>query len=279
MSNSASNFVSFLKKNKVSDTGISILVEEEFSEDILRDIAANKMNDELREIRVPKGDSIRLRTWRKSLNGNSKTRSNRNRNSRARSASRTRSASRARSASRGKSRSRQAELPETPPMRRQTSVSEDLLTELAKAGTRKLMDTLMEEGTKDIIYEGKPLHLYRKNNFSSDLKRDKRSIYYTWLLPDGSEAFHLTLNHTENERHVNRSGYNRNINGAFHLKLITKEKPIRRILVNLIKDVYEITICDNKNEEIDRIANIILPIIAQYYQETERKGVVVEGSC
>ena len=285
MSNSASNFVSFLKKNKVSDKAISILVEQEFSEDILRGIAANKMNDELREINVPTGDSIRLRTWRKSLNGNSKTRSNRNRNSRARSASRTRSASRARSAShtrsasRNREMSRQAEIPETPPMRRQTSVSEDLLTELAKTGTRKLMDTLMEEGTKDIIYEGKPLHLYKKNNFSSDLKRDKRSIYYTWLLPDGSEAFHLTLNHTENERHVNRSGYNRNINGAFHLKLITKEKPIRRILVNLIKDVYEITICDNKNEEIDRIANIILPIIAQYYQETERKGVVVEGSC
>jgi len=276
-----SNFLSFLKRNKISDKGSAILVDEDFSEDILRSTNTNKIVEELQEINVPRGDAIRLRKWRKSLNA-SKNRSqsaNRTRSSsRGRSANRTRS-NRSRSSSR--TRSRQAEEP-PPPIKlyRQESVSEDLLTELTNVETRKLMDGLMEEGTKDIIYEGELVHLSKRNGFSSDLKQDMRSIYYTWLLPNGKEAFHLTLNHTKNEKHANRSGYNRDVNGAFHLRLITTHsKPIRRILVNLINDVYEITICNGKKGEVERIANIIVPIIAQYYQETGRTSSIVEGRC
>jgi len=275
-----SNFLSFLKRNKISDKGSAILLDEEFSEDILRSTPINKILKELREIDVPKGDAVRLRTWRESLNA-SKNRSqsaNRTRSSsRGRSANRTRS-NRSRSSSRA--RSRQAEEPPPIKLYRQESVSEDLLTELTNVETRKLMDRLMEEGTKDVIYQGEPVHLSKRNGFSSDLKQDMRSIYYAWLLPNGKEAFHLTLNHTKNEKHANRSGYNRDVNGAFHLRLITTHsKPIRRILVNLINDVYEITICNGKKGEVERIANIIVPIIAQYYQETGRTSSIVEGRC
>jgi hypothetical protein len=143
------------------------------------------------------------------------------------------------------------------------------------------MDDLMKNGMNDIFYEGKQvfLHRHHRNGFYSDLKQGGESIYYRWNIQRDNgtiaEAFHLSLNHTKNERHVNRAGHNRDIVGALHVRFGTGNRHFRRILINLVDGTYEITVCVKKapyDEALDPFAKRMIQILVDYYNKSGKEA-------
>jgi hypothetical protein len=267
------SFDTFLQKINISEKGRKFLIQQEFDEGILKTLTNKNINTELKdeEFTLAKGDRTRLKTWIKSLpetkkrskSPHSKTKKN----------------------SPNVSPPRESPVRNSPrgsPGYRQTSVSEELLQDIVNdPGQRRLMDDLMKNGMEDILYEGKQVFLHRhtKNGFYSDLKQRGESIYYRWNIErdDGTiaEAFHLSLNHTKNERHANRAGHNRNIVGALHVRFGTGKRNFRRVLINLIDGVYELTVCVKKtpyNDELDPFAKRIIQILVEYYNKSGKEA-------
>ena len=185
-----------------------------------------------------------------------------------------------------------AYIPPPPPLYRQTTVSETLLYELiGDVGNNRLLDRLMRDLTHDIEYQGSPLILvpqfHNGHTFLSKqtLKNTDKSIYYNWA--DGtsqiySQIYHLSLhNSTGVPGFENVTSRARNTIGSFHLMNdITKN--IRRILINLINDVYEISICIKgtfPDPDIDIFSERIATALVEYYRNTGRRSVIIEGRC
>jgi hypothetical protein len=262
----SNEFDKFLKVIRISDKGRQFLIDQEFDKNILKTLTNTNINTELKDetFTLAKGDRTRIKTWIKSLS-QKKSRSPH---------------SQTKKNSRG-SPSKASPVKASPGYR-QTSVSEELLQNIVSdPGQRRLMDDVMKNGMNDIFYEGKQifLHRHQKNGFYSDLKQGGESIYYRWNIErdNGSiaEAFHLSLNHTNNEKHANRAGPNRDIVGALHVRFGTGNRHFRRILINLVDGTYEITVCVKKtpyDQELDPFAKRIIHLLAEYYNKSGKKA-------
>ena len=270
------DFDTFLQRLNITAKSRQFLIEQDFDEGILKTLSNKNINSELKD-ELPKGDRIRIKTWIKSLqetkkrskSANSKTKKNSPKGSPTRASPPRASPTRA---------SPQAASPASPGYRH-TSVSEELLQDIVThPSQRRLMDDLMKNGMDDIFYEGKPVVLYKhnKDGFYSNLKQGNESIYYRWNI-DGTmnEAFHLSLNHTKNERHANRKGHNRYVVGALHVRIGSGNRNFRRILINLVDGTYEITVCVKKtpyDKTLDPFAKRIIQILADYYQKSGKEA-------
>jgi hypothetical protein len=98
---------------------------------------------------------------------------------------------------------------------------------------------------------------------------------------DGTTArpfCHLSLKN--DNLHTNRSGFERDVIGRFHLRWDYLGKhPSRRILVNDNEGVIELTRCSMKDQEIDVMMELILQCIQAYYIQTRGACNIVEGRC
>ena len=184
--------------------------------------------------------------------------------------------------------------PSAPSLRRQHTVSESLLLELVHNKVqRSRMDNLMGE-MSDFKYleEGKRydvvLHNQEDHGFKSKVQNAGQSIYYRWDKVTGSnallpQAFHLTLNHTENEKHANLEGVHREKNGALHLRLndgktangmpgTNSGGTLCRILITLVGEEYVISLSLPKtnHQSILPVAEKIRDILIKYYRQTDR---------
>lgn len=275
-----------LTRFKVKPETIAILEDQQFDLDTLRGINDDDMISELKDTNssIPASDAIKIKNWKKSLNQPNSPKNE------------TRRVTRSQSRSRSKSKPRQATAnaknilgtpPPNPLFFHETSVSEQLLTELAHdENLRTYMDQLMNVRMQDMYYMGKPIHLkeYENQRHFSDLKRDKRSIYYSWYIDkEGKpeEAYHLSLNHTINKIQSNRAGFERVNIGAFHLRVNNTYRTLRKILINLVEGVYEITVCKTGKRrcELDNVAEVVLSILVEYYTNTGRKARIIDGRC
>jgi hypothetical protein len=184
--------------------------------------------------------------------------------------------------------------PSAPSLRRQYTVSESLLHELVhNSGLRTQMDDLMGE-VRDFKYleDGKRydvvLHNQNDRGFKSRVQNAGQSIYYRWDKVTSSkglfpQAFHLTLNHTENEKHANLEGVHREKNGALHLRLndghtangmhgTNSGGTLCRILITLVGEEYVISLSLPKtnHQSILPVAEKIRDILIKYYRLTDR---------
>lgn len=266
------DFDTFLQKLNITSKSRQFLIEQEFDEGILKTLSNKDINAELKD-GLPKGDRIRLKTWIKSLPETKRSKS-KSPHSKTKKNSKG-SPPRASPPRASPPRASPPRASPASPGYRHTSVSEELLQDIVThESQRHLMDDLMKNGMDDIFYEGKPVVLYKhnKDGFYSDLKQGNESIYYRWNI-DGTmnEAFHLSLNHTKNERHANRKGHNRDVVGALHVRIGTGKRYFRRILINLVDGTYEITVCVKKtpyDDTLDPFAKRIIQILAEYYQKS-----------
>lgn len=285
-----------LTRFKVKPETIDILEDQQFDLDILRDIPDENLIAELKDTdpRIVAADAIKIKKWKKSLNPNAQPQLSQNvtrRVTRSQSRSRSRSKSKPRQASevtKNRNGNSLGTPPQTPLFFHETSVSEQLLTELAQDDhLRTYMDQLMNVRMQDLYYMGKPIHLkeYENQHHFSDLKKDKRSIYYSWHIDKedktNTEAYHLSLNHTINQKHSNRSGFDRVTIGAFHLRVNNTNRTLRKILINLVNGIYEITVCKTGKRrcELDNVADHILLILVEYYTNTGRRAEIIDGRC
>ena len=277
----AQDFNSFLQKLNISNKGRQFLIQQEFDEDILKTMTNKNINTELKDetFTLPKGDRTRLKTWIKSL---SQTKRSKSKSPHSKTKKNSPKNLPVRDSPLASPPPPAVSPPRASPGYRQTSVSEELLQDIVThEGQRRLMDDLMKNGMDDIFYEGKPvfLHRHNKNGFYSDLKQGNESIYYRWNIQRDngtiSEAFHLSLNHTKNERHANRKGHNRDVVGALHVRFGTGHRHFRRILINLVDGTYEITVCVKKtpyDDTLDPFAKRIIQILAEYYQKSGKEA-------
>lgn len=287
----------FLTGIGISPKGRTILIDQGIDEGLLRGFNSSEMKNELivdtgkHPFKVPFGDITRLIKWKQTIEAE-----NRSKKSPKGSPNRTKKASKSPNRTkkspnkspkspRGSSKSPNGSPLGSPPkpsaFYRQSSVSQELLTELATNPLRrKEMDDLMRE--MDLVYRDEPvfLHRHQSRGFYSDLKEGNHSIYYRWdIKKDGRDvqAFHLSLNHTQNELHENRTGFARDVVGALHVRVGVSNGPFRRILINLINGIYEITVCIEKTtymEALDPVAREIIQILVKYYNDTGRTAIV-----
>lgn len=291
-----------LKGIHVSKEGLNRLDEEEMDLDALKLISSNNMNRELNDIKMPKENINRIKEWRKIMNIPNRMTRSKSRNSKQTSNRKSRNSKQANAQASNRvtrSKSRNSLLPPSPPpvLKRQNTVSEELLTELVNnIKLRTTMDRLMESEMKHFHYleEGVrdqtvTLYDHKQNGFKSDLKKDKQSIYYRWNKENNKEAFHLSLNHTENEKHSNRTGIHRDKNGSLHIRLNDGhgnngrgigKGTLCRMLINFVKDTYEITVClpSTRIYYMDPVAKRVSEILVAYYQETGRQARISEDS-
>lgn len=274
--NSLSNF-------GVSKKTIDLLQEEEFELEQLKNMNHRNLNQGLSN--VSPRDIVKIKNWQKSMSRRSNSGSNRG--------SKSRSATK-------KNHSENLSMPNTVPvLKRQNTVSEILLNELVdNPDLRTRMDRLMDESFRTVNYleqvgrelieHSISLYDHKQNGFKSDLKGDQQSIYYRWN-KGTKEAFHFSLNHTDNEKRSNRSGYHRDKNGALHVRLNdgynndgdhTGRGTLCRILINYVDGEFVITVCLPKTRHrfIEPVARRIAETLIQYYQETGRDARISEHS-
>lgn len=293
----------FLKGIGISPKGRTILIDQGIDEGLLRKFDSSEMKNELivdtgkQPFKVPFGDISRLIKWKQAIEAENRSKkspkgspnrtkkaspkSPKGSQNRTKRASPNGSPKSPRTSSKSPNRSPLGSPPKPSAFYRQSSVSHELLTELATNSLRrKEMDDLMRE--MDLVYRDEPvfLHRHQPRGFYSDLKDGNQSIYYRWdIKKDGRDvqAFHLSLNHTQNELHENRTGFARDVVGALHVRVGVSNGPFRRILINLINGIYEITVCIENTkymEALDPVAREIIQILVKYYNNTGRTAIV-----
>ena len=176
-----------------------------------------------------------------------------------------------------------------PPLFRQSTVSETLLTELVdNVQNRKLLDSLIFESTRDLVYKDIPLVLEeytrKKHKFLSKITthNSQKHIYYNWYT-GGINVCHISLHNDSSNEYHNRTSFARDTKGAFHINMgpldVKHQNKGRRILVNLINDVYEISICTKGHGFIDVISTRVAGALVEYYRTTGRDSNIVDGRC
>jgi len=250
-------------KYHLTDATIDILNNEEFD----RDILALATRQDLKDLGIKMSQIVNIVAWQESLKRQSPT---------ASSKSPTKSPNKTRKS--------------PPKLFRHTTISNTLLSELVgDDGLRRAMDAAMLTGTEGAVIGKHTLHLTPYTTLSgksliqhySDVKWHANTLYYNWTTMDGTTArpfCHLSLKN--DNLHTNRSGFERDVIGRFHLRWDYLGKhPSRRILVNDNEGVIELTRCSMKDQEIDVMMELILQCIQAYYIQTRGACNIVEGRC
>jgi hypothetical protein len=266
----------------VSKKTIDLLQEEAFELEQLKTMNPQILNKELSN--VSPRDIRKIKNWQRSVS--------RNLNSGKRSKSR--------SATKKNKLENLPPLNSGPVLARQNTVSELLLNEIVdNPDLRTRMDRLMSESFRTVAYleqDGREviehsvtLHDHAQNGFKSDLKEDQQSIYYRWNKEDSKEAFHFSLNHTDNEKHSNRGGFHRDKNGALHIRLNdgynndgehSGRGTLCRMLINYVRGEYVIHVClpKTRHRYIEPITREVSKTLILYYEETGRAARISEDS-
>jgi len=275
-------FDTFLRKINISEKGRAVLKNQNFDEETLKAINSENFDKELQNNNfiVPKRNRTRFKRWKESLNQNAKTKKNSPKPANAK--TKKNSPKPANAETKKKSSNNANNAPSNPPtFFRQDTVSGDLLHEILNyPSQRMILDDIMKNGMKGIQYEEEPVFIHRHETYGFYSNLKKNNIYYRWDIKRGgstAEAFHLSL-HNTNENHSNRTGHNRDIVGALHVRIGTGRRHFRRILINLVNGVYEITVCVEKtayDSQLDPIAKEIIHLLVEYYNTTGRKAKTV----
>jgi hypothetical protein len=248
------SFQEVLKRIGVKNKTIRALQEEDFDMDTLRGIPNKNMISSLKEASVPAANAIRIRRWNQLMRKTAKS-------------------------SRNTSRNLFNSPPNNPLLYHQTSVSIDLLDELAHNNDlRVYLDELMKERMKDLYYLDEPIQLkeYTQDRtrvtYTSRFPKNRKGIFYNWYIEKEGEpvnAFHLSLHHASN-----RTEFQEVEIGSFHVKMDNRYGTIRKILMNLVNGVYVISICKgSRYGYIDEVAERIVAILMEYFTNTGRRAI------
>ena len=274
---------------RINPQYINILNNEQFDLDSLK----YATDDDLIELKFSKGARILLRTWRQSFMPKQSVppRVSPPRVSPPRPNNLTRVSPRQSVSPRNRTlNARNRNVNQAPPpLFRQSTVSETLLTELVdNVQNRKLLDSLIFESTRDLVYKDIPLVLEeytrKKHKFLSKITthNSQKHIYYNWYT-GGINVCHISLHNDSSNEYHNRTSFARDTKGAFHINMgpldVKHQNKGRRILVNLINDVYEISICTKGHGFIDVISTRVAGALVEYYRTTGRDSNIVDGRC
>ena len=258
-------------KYHLTDATMEILKNEEFD----RDILAVATRQDLKDMGIKVSQIVNIIAWQDSL---------------ARQSPNTVAWLKTPSKSPNKTRKSRNKSP--PKLFRHTTISDTLLSELiGNDGLRRAMDAVMYAGTENAVIGKHTLHLTPYTTLSadkkslihhySDVKWHANSLYYSWTTMDGTTVrplCHLSLK--DDNLHTNRTGFDRDVMGRFHLRWDYLGKhPSRRILVNDNQGVIELTRCNMKDQDIDAMTDLVLRCIQTYYIQTRGASNIVEGRC
>jgi len=283
MSRKNNHFSQVLTRIGVKPSSIYTLQEEEFDLSTIQDIPNQNMIREMKTMGIPAGDAIRLKRWNELMR---KTTHTRRRKPRLGTNNHLNALSNANAYANA---NEFLNAPPNPVLYHQSSVSEDLLDELIhNKPLREYMDELMKGIDLyylDEVVQLKEYQLYHEDPMDgtqittqmSRLGKSMKSLFYNWFIEKEGEmvpAFHLTLHHSKEAPYNNRTSFQRQEIGAFHVKMDNTYGTIRKILINLVEGVYVISICKGKRIGfVDQVADRIVTSLVGYYTNTGRRAI------
>jgi hypothetical protein len=287
MSRKNNVFSKVMKIIGVSSPSVKTLQDEEFDFSSIQSIPNKDMIKEMKTMRIPARDSIVLKRWNELMRKTNTRNTTRRRKPRLGTNNHLNALSNANAYANA---NEFLNAPPNPILYREASVSEDLLDELIHNNPlRVYMDELMNS-IQDLDYLGErvqlteyglsyedPVEGTQVTTHMSRLGNATKSLYYNWFIEKDGEmvpAFHLSLHHSKEAPYNNRTSFQRQEIGAFHVRMNNAHRTLRRILINLVQGVYVISICKGKRTGyIDPVADRIGSLLVDYYTNTGRRAM------